>query len=208
MTREIHTQRGRHHTHAFFLSPRHLLRVLVFLCICRSDIWVPRSVSMYTPIDDDTFIASRRPRPPRGPFGSPLARSSSSHTRARERTRRANERTHARTRAGIFFFSLRYRHVDAHRYASRARSRPRARSRIRAGTRCGCSGTRATATRETRRRAKAREEYSGFFWVAFARAVVARSSRGRRRSRARGRRRAVDRTSTERRPGDTSRVSV
>ncbi len=33
--------------------------------------------------------------------------------------------------------------------------------------------TRANATRETRRRAKAREEYVGFFWeVAFARAVV------------------------------------
>ena len=161
---------------------------------------------MYMTVDDDdTSIASRCPRPPPGPFGSPLARSSSSHTRARERTRRANERTHARAR---IFFSLRYRHVVAHRYASRARSRPRvpferAHSRIRAGMRFGCSGTRATATRETRRRA--RGMCGMFFWGSRSRerrrrVVVARSSRGRRR--------AVDRTTTTRRPGETSRVSI
>ena len=194
MTREIHTQRGRHHTHAFFLSPRHLLRVLVFLCICRSDIWVPRSVSMYTPIDDDTFIASRRPRPPRGPFGSPLARSSSSHTRARERTRRANERTHARTRAGIFFFfpsisSCRRSPVRVASSVSTASAV--AHSRGHAMWMFGDARDRDAGDAETRE--GARGMCGMFFWggVAFARA-----------SSSRRRRAVVARTTTGRRPDD------
>ena len=154
---------------------------------------------MYKPMDDDTSIASRCPRPPHGPFGSPLARSSSSHTRARERTRRANERTHARTRAGIFFFSLRYRHVDAHRYASRARSRPRvpferAHSRIRAFAReCDLDVRGRARTRRGRRGdAETRERNVwDVFWVAFART-----------SSSRRRRAVVARTTTGRRPDD------
>ena len=171
---------------------------------------------MYKPMDDDTSIASRCPRPPHGPFGSPLARSSSSHTRARERTRRANERPKKRTR---IFFSRRYRH-DAHRYASRARldrECARAHSRGNAIRIFGNARERdAGDAGDAETREGAREMFWIFFGFACARVGVARSSRGRRRSRARGRRRsrargrrrAVDRARTARRPDETSRVSI
>ena len=124
-------------------------------------------------------------------------------THARARTNATRERTNARARAGIFFSSISscrrspVRVASSSRPRARARASERARSRIRAGMRFGCSGTRATATRETRRRAKAREACVGCFLGGRVRAsVVASSSRGRRADDdgpSTGRRRRVDR---------------
>ena len=207
MTREKHTQRGIKiisKKTLFYFYPRHLLRVC-FLCVCRSDIWVPRSLSMYTVYGRRHIIhrVSTRAR------AVPLSvTSSSSHARARERTRRANERPKKRTR---IFFSRRYRH-DAHRYASRARldrECARAHSRGNAIRIFGNARERdAGDAGDAETREGAREMFWIFFGFACARVGVARSSRGRRRSRARGRRRAVDRARTARRPDETSRVSI
>ena len=111
--------------------------------------------------------------------------------RANERT---NERTHAR---GYFFFSSisscrrsPVRVASSVSTASAIRARAFAHSRIRAGMRFGCSGTRANATRETRRRARG---MCGMFFFGFAFA---------RTSSSRGRRAVVARTTTGRRPDD------
>ena len=144
-------------------------------------------------MDDDTSIASRCPRPPHGPFGSPLARSSSSHTRARERTRRANERTNERTRAGYFFPSISSCRRSPVRVASSVSTASAvAHSRGHAMWMFGDARDRDAGDAETRRRAKAREACVGCFFFA----GLASASRGRassRRARAsRGRARADD----------------
>ena len=136
------------------------------------------------------------PPSPARPFRFPLARSSSSHTRARTNATR-ERRTHARTRAGIFFFPFdivmstltgtrRELGLDRERSPS-----------VRAGTRCGCSGTRATATQNAETREGARG-MCGMFFGGGSRSrpsIVASSSRGRRADDdgPAGRRRRVDR---------------
>ena len=203
MTREKHTQRGtKIISKKTLFYPRHLLRVC-FLCVCRSDIWVPRSLSMYTPMDDDTSIASRT-AVHRTARAVPLSvTSSSSHARARERTRGANERTKERTR---IFFSRRYRH-DAHRYASRARlDRECARAHSR-GNAIRIFGNARERDAGDAGDAETREGARGMFWIFFwvrvrsrrRRAVVARSSTF---ARARSSTFARARTTTGRRPGE------
>jgi hypothetical protein len=198
-----YTHREAGTTDAFFFTSAPF-EGFVFLCICRSDIWVPRSLSMYMRMDDDTHSSRLGAQGPFRSFPSLSLVTSSSSAHARART---NERTNARG----YFFSLRYHHVDAHRYASRARSRPRvpferAHSRIRAFARECDLDVRGRARTRRGRRGDAREACVGCFFGG-SRARTS-SSRRRRRERTRGRRRAVDRTTTTRRPGGTSRVSI
>ena len=185
-----YTHREAGTTDAFFFTSAPF-EGFVFLCICRSDIWVPRSLSMYMRMDDDTHSSRLGAQGPFRSFPSLSLVTSSSSAHARART---NERTNAR---GYFFFSSisscrrsPVRVASSVSTASAIRARAFAHSRIRAGMRFGCSGTRANATRETRRRA--RGMCGMFFWgVARANVVVASSST-----------RANARTTTGRRPDD------
>ena len=86
-------------TDAFFFTSAPF-EGFVFLCICRSDIWVPRSLSMYMRMDDDTHSSRLGAQGPFRSFPSLSLVTSSSSAHARART---NERTNERTRAGIFF---------------------------------------------------------------------------------------------------------
>ncbi len=185
-----YTQREAGTTDAFFFTSAPF-EGFVFLCICRSDIWVPRSLSMYMTMDDDTHASRLGAQGPFRSFPSLSLVTSSSSAHARART---NERTNAR---GYFFFSTisscrrsPVRVASSVSTASAIRARAFAHSRIRAGMRFGCSGTRATATRETRRRA------GGMCGMFFLGVAFARASSSRRR------RAVVARTTTGRRPDD------
>ena len=158
---------------------------------------------MYKPMDDDTSIASRCPRPPHGTFRSFPSRAVVVVTRARARTNATRERTNERIR---IFFSRRYRHDDAHRYASRARldrecARAHSSACIRAGMRLGFGDARERDAGD----AETREGARGIFGIFLGRvrsrgrrAVVARSSTFARARTTTGRRPNVDRTSTGR----------
>jgi hypothetical protein len=173
MTREKHTQRGIKiisKKTLFYFYPRHLLRVC-FLCVCRSDIWVPRSLSMYTAYGRRHIIhrVSTRARSPLRDVGVVT------RARANERDARTNDRRNAH---GYFFLDDIVMTLTGTR--RELVSTASARARIRAGMRFGFSVTRANATRETRetrRRAKAREKCFGFFLGSRA---LASASRGRR----------------------------
>ena len=203
MTRAKHTQRHKNHVKkdAFFTSApfegfvfyasvgRTSGYLVVYRCISRWTTTHPSRLGAPVP---RTALSVR----------SPLAQSSSSHARARERTRRANERTNERTR---IFFSRRYRH-DAHRYASRARldrecARAHSSACIRAGMRLGFGDARERDAGDAETREGARVIF-GHFMVRFhsrrRRAVVARSSTFARARTTTGRRPNVDRTSTGR----------
>ena len=195
MTREKHTQRGIKiisKKTLFYFYPRHLLRVC-FLCVCRSDIWVPRSLSMYTAYGRRHIIHRVSTRA-RSPLRDVVV---VTRARANERDARTNDRRNAH---GYFFLDDIVMTLTGTR--RELVSTASARARIRAGMRFGFSVTRANATRETRRRAKAREKCFGFFLGSRA---LASASRGRRavvdgRARAdddgpsTGRGRRVDRT--------------
>ena len=153
---------------------------------------------MYMTVDDDdTSIASRCPRPPHGTFRSFPSRAVVVVTRARARTNATRERTNERTNTDIF--SLRYRHVVAHRYASRARldrecARAHSSACIRAGMRLGFGDARERDAGD----AETREGARGIFGIFLGRV----RSRGRRAVVARSPTFARARTTTGRRPGE------
>lgn len=173
MTREKHTQRGIKiisKKTLFYFYPRHLLRVC-FLCVCRSDIWVPRSLSMYT-VYGRRHIIHRVSTRARSPLRDVVV---VTRARANERDARTNDRRNAH---GYFFLDDIVMTLTGTR--RELVSTASARARIRAGMRFGFSVTRANATRETRetrRRAKAREKCFGLFLGSRA---LASASRGRR----------------------------
>jgi hypothetical protein len=201
MTREKHTQRGIKiisKKTLFYFYPRHLLRVC-FLCVCRSDIWVPRSLSMYT-VYGRRHIIHRVSTRARSPLRDVVV---VTRARANERDARTNDRRNAH---GYFFLDdivmtlAGTRECECERDA-RARFARECDSNARIDMDSD-SVTRANATRETR---ETRQGARGMFWIFFSvgarsrrrRAVVARSSTV-----------ARARTTTGRRPGETSRVST
>ena len=189
-----YTHREAGTTDAFFFTSAPF-EGFVFLCICRSDIWVPRSLSMYMTMDDDTHSSRLGAQGPFRSFPSLSLVTSSSSAHARART---NERTNERTRAGIFFLfdivmstltgTRRELGLDRERGRAFARARDvdvRGRARPRRGRRG-----------DARRRE--RHVWDVFFGGGRVRAsvVVASSSRGRRADDdgpSTGRRRRVDR---------------